>query len=228
MLKYLFALLIVSVSFLANSQTQDPTSPGFDFNMLTTDSNSSNQDVQEGDQAPEAPVAKPYQRIVLNMDTLTNLILYTGIVEQEESSSDSLYARTKAFAQKVFLSAKGEPKGLYEVDKKNQKLVINGQLTAYSYTNKYSKLPIGKYYFKMTVLFKEGRYRYIITNLVHEAEKPNVGTAARNYFEYYYTTTTGIKQVDQILRYADKDLNKMIENFKKSLKEQIEIDEDEW
>jgi hypothetical protein len=87
---------------------------------------------------------------------------------------------------------------------------------------------IGTYQFKMTVWFKEGRYKYTLTNFVHEGIKPNAGEAKRNYFEYYYNTTTNIKGVDAILRYADQDIQEMLEAFKKAMREPVYIDEDEW
>jgi hypothetical protein len=230
MKKYFGVVVLLAMSFAGWSQTQDPNSPGFDFNMgdsTVTDSSTITDD--GGEQAQEAPPPpKPYERIVLAVDTLTNLITYTGIVEQEESSSDSIYSRAKAWASKIFAPNQKDPKALFEVDKKNQKLVINGVLQASSYANKYAKQPMGTYQFKLTLLIKEGRYKYTITNLVHEGIKPNSGVPLRNYFEYYYNTTTNIKGVDSILRYADKDINKMIEALKKSLKEQIIVDEDEW
>lgn len=221
-------LVVVFTAFVGSAQVQDPNSPGFDLNM-TGDSTLTDVLSSEDEQPqPEAPPAKPYERITLTMDSLTNLIVYTGVVEQEESSSDSLYVRTKNFATKFLAGGAKEPKALYEIDKKNQKLVINAIMPAYSYANKYAKKPIGTFQFKMTVLIKEGRYKYVITNLVHEGIKPNVGTPQRNYFEYYYTTTTNIRGVDQILRYADKDINAMLENLKKALKEPVVMDEDEW
>lgn len=173
----------------------------------------------------EEPTVKPYERIVLNFDSSSNLIYYDGVVEQAESSSDSLYLRTKKWAAKTFV---GGGKALYEVDKKAQKVIINGVLPAYNYSNKYAKKAIGRYQFKMTVWFKEERYKYHISNFVHEGSKGNIGASPRNYFEYYYTTTNNIKASDQILRYADKDIKEMIEDFKKSMKEPPENTEDEW
>ncbi|MFN6081853.1 MAG: hypothetical protein ACK44P_03605, partial [Bacteroidota bacterium] len=79
-----------------------------------------------------------------------------------------------------------------------------------------------------TVWIKEGRYRYSITNLVHEGIKGNAGEATRNYFEYYYTTTINIKGSDQTLRYADKELNKMINGFVKAMKDPVFVDEEDW
>jgi hypothetical protein len=224
---FLSAAIVCLCTFQVWSQNQDPNSPGFDFN-LTTDSTITESSETPTEGQPEAAPAKPYERITLYIDTLTNLIVYTGVVEQEESSSDSIYVRAKNFANKHFTGGAKEVKGLFEVDKKNQKLVINAVLPAYSYANKYAKKPIGTYQFKMTLLIKEGRYKYVITNLVHEGTKPNVGVPSRNYFEYYYNTMTNIKGVDQILRYADKDINAMLEGFKKSLREPVVLDEDEW
>jgi hypothetical protein len=220
-----FGVLLL-VSFASWGQVQDPESPGFDFD-LTGDSTQS-ESSEDGD-APAQEAAKPYERIVLAMDSNTNLIEYIGVVEQEESSGDSLYFRAKNFAN-THLSgdAKGKKGAVYEVDKKGQKLVIDATMPAYSYQNKYAKKPMGSYHFKMTVLFREGRYKYTITNLVHEGIKPAAGDAKRNYFEYYYNTTTNIKGVDAILRYADKDIQEMIVQFKKALREPLFIDEDDW
>jgi hypothetical protein len=230
MKKYHILLICFLLSCTVWAQ-QNPDSPGFDFTTENPDSanlESTSDNAEDPEQSTAAPV-KPYERIVLNVDSLTNLITYTGIIEQEESSSDSLYVRFKLFAQKELAGGpKADAKTLYEVDKKNQKVIINATMPAYSYANKYAKKGIGKYQFKMTILFKEGRYKYTITNLVHEAEKPNVGTPARNYFEYYYSTNTSIKTVDSILRWADKDIQAMLDNMKKSMKEPIVVDEDEW
>lgn len=227
--KYIGVLVFLILGFWVTAQTQDPTSPGFDFNMLgdSTDTQSTDESI-DGEKAADAVAVKPYERIVLAMDTMTNLIIYTGVIEQEESSSDSLYSRAKNYASKRFALGAKDGKGLFEVDKKNQKLVINAVMPAYSYANKYAKKPMGTYQFKLTIFLKEGRYKYLITNLLHEGVKPNVGVPTRNYFEYYYTTTTNVRGVDQILRYADKDINAMIESLKKAMREQIVLDEDEW
>lgn len=220
-----FVVLFV-VSFTSRSQVQDPASPGFDFD-LTTDSSQTEEGVTEESGTQEV-VVKPYERIVLAMDSNTNLIEYTGIVEQEESSADSLYYRTKNFAANKLSGGGKNKKTVYEVDKKSAKVVIDAVMPAYSYQNKYSKKVIGTYHFRMTVWFREGRYKYTITNLVHEGIKPAAGEAKRNYFEYYYTTTTNIKGVDAILRWADKDIQEMIAQYKKAMKEPVFIDEDEW
>jgi hypothetical protein len=176
------------------------------------------------DTIPAEPTVKPYEKLELYVDSSTNLISYMGVVEQPENSSDSLYIRAKKWAEKTFKGGKS----LYEVDKKNQKIVINGFLPAFAYGNKYGKRPIGKYQFKMTIWFKEERYKYAVSNLVHEGTKANIGSTPRNYFEYYYTSLTNLKGNDQLLRYANKDINAMIDDFKKAMKDPLLVDEDEW
>ena len=218
-IRNLFVLLLTIGSQYSFAQVQDPNSPGYDYGSTdSTQQNSENTDTAT------TVVEKPYQRIVLNFDSTTNLITYGAVVEQEESGSDSLYFRAKKFAEKVF----GKDKSIYEVQKNGQKLVLNASIPAYSYGNKYNKKVIGKYEFKMTVLVKEGRYKYTITNLVHQGNPPSTGKPFRNYFEYYYNSTINVKTYDTILRFADKDIKETMARFQTSMKEPKLIDEDEW
>lgn len=226
----LFVFSVMSVVGFAQIQNPEETSGGYD----TENPDSTQQEEQQYDengnpiepsQDGEAVVAKPYERIVLNIDSVTNLITYLGVVEQEETGSDSLYVRAKRWAQARF--GKND-KAIFEIDKKNQKLVINGIITAYNYNSKYTKRPIGKHQFKITVWIKEGRYKYQISNLVHEGIKPNNGNAVRNYFEFYYTSPKSVKVYDKILRDADMDIKKLTEDFVKHMKDPIIVDEEDW
>lgn len=219
-------LLVLGAIFsnVAQAQVQDETTPGYDFSE-TPDSTAA--DTMAAEPAPEGPVdplLKPYERIVLYIDSATNLITYTGVVEQEESGSDSIYLRTKRWVE-----ANLGKEIKVEIDKRNQKLAYVGSIPAYVYMNKYSKRPIGRFQFKITLFIKEGRYRYQITNLVHEGVKPaDGGKGSRNYFEYYYTSTTRVRENDIVLRNADKDILKLIESLKAALREPIIVDEDDW
>ncbi|MDZ4668891.1 MAG: DUF4468 domain-containing protein [bacterium] len=220
-----FLLLFGIFSNVAFSQVQDENTPGYDFSETP---DSTNLDTSEGASlepaGPVDPLLRPYERIVLVIDSATNLITYYGVVEQEESGSDSIYLRAKRW---VDANLGKEVK--VEVDKRNQKLTYVGGISAYVYMNKYSKRSIGRFQFKITLFIKEGRYRYQISNLVHESVKPaDGGKGSRNYFEYYYTSTTRVRENDIILRNADKDLLKLIESLKLALREPIVVDEDDW
>ncbi|MES2379823.1 MAG: DUF4468 domain-containing protein [Bacteroidota bacterium] len=219
-IRSLLAFFLVVVAQYSFAQVQDPTSPGYDYG--STDSTTQTPESTTDSSAQTG--AKPYERIVLEIDSNTNLITYGAVVEQEESGSDSLYTRAKKFAEKVF----GKDKSIFEVQKNGQKLVMNASIPAYSYANKFNKRLIGKYEFKMTVLVKEGRYKYTITNLVHQGNQPNIGKPFRNYFEYYYNSTINVKMYDTILRYADREIKETMVRFQTSMKEPKLIDEDEW
>jgi hypothetical protein len=223
------ALLICSLAWTySNAQVQDENTPGYDFSSPDTTYEDSGY-AEEGGAPAEGgdkvdPLLRPYERIVLYIDSTTNLITYNGVIEQEDSGSDSLYLRAKKWAQLTF----GKEVKV-EVDKRNQKLVYIGSIPAYAYMSKYTKRDIGRFEFKITFLIKEGRYKYQITNLVHESVKPSAGGKGnRNYFEYYYTSTTRIRENDIILRNADKDIQKMIEGIIIALREPVIVDEDDW
>ena len=225
-MKKLFIISVVgALSFSAFAQKQDPKTQGFDFQGMQTDTAKAAGVPEVVAPQDTTPAVKPYERLVLNVDSVTNLISYVGVVEQEETGSDSLYVRVKRWATNKF--AKGG-KSIFDLDKRNIKVVINGWMPAYAYGGKYTKRDIGKYEFKMTVWIKEGRYKYQISNFVHEGLKSNEGSVVRNYFEYYYTSLTNIKGNDMTLRFADKDINKLIEDLKKHMKDPIVVDEEEW
>ncbi len=217
-------MLLIGFSWnQATAQVQDETTPGYDFSA-PADSTSSDTTASADPAAPVDPLLRPYERITLFLDSATNLITYYGVVEQEESGSDSLYLRAKHWA----VANLGKEMKI-ELDKRNQKLTCIGTIPAYSYLNKYTKRSIGNFEFRITFLIKEGRYRYQISNLVHETVKPSEGgKSTRNYFEFYYTSTTRVRENDIILRNADKDILRLIESFKKAMRDPIIVDEDDW
>lgn len=218
-------IIFLSFSSLVFGQVQDPNAPTYDYTYTDSTATNDNEDnSKDSNENASENSSKPYQRIVLHLDSNTNLISYNGVVEQEESSSDSLFIRAKKFGEKLF----GKEKNIFELQKYGQKLVMNGSINAYAYGNKYNKKSIGKYEFRMIVYIKEGRYKYTITNLVHQGLTPNTGKPVRNYFEFYANSTTNIKGYDTILRYADREIKSTIKNFETAMKEPKFVDEDEW
>jgi hypothetical protein len=223
---FVLTIFLLGLSQIASAQGQDQNAPTYDYSYTDSTSNTQSSDSSATDSVisdTENSIVA-YKRIVLNFDSITNLITYNGVVEQEDSGSDSLYARAKKFGEKIF----GKDNNIFEVQKYGQKLIMNGSINAYSYANKYNKKSIGKYEFKLIVLIKEGRYKYSITNLVHRGPIPANGKPFRNYFEYYYNSTTNIRGNDIILRYADREIKDTIARFQTSMKEPKLVDEDEW
>ena len=223
---FVLTIILLGLSQVASAQGQDQNSPTYDYSYTDSTTNANPSDSAAADSVnsgTENEIAT-YKKIVLNLDSNTNLITYNGVVEQEDSGSDSLYARAKKFGEKIF----GKDNNIFEVQKYGQKLIMNGSINAYSYANKYNKRSIGKYEFKLIVFIKEGRYKYTITNLVHRGPIPANGKPFRNYFEYYYNSTTNIRGNDIILRFADREIKDTIARFQTSMKEPKLVDEDEW
>jgi hypothetical protein len=61
-------------------------------------------------------------------------------------------------------------------------------------------------------------------------EAPIVGTKTerKTYFEFYKNQKESVKQGDQILLAADKQINTMITKLYETCKEPIHVDEDDW
>jgi hypothetical protein len=224
-LSFVLTIFLLVFSQIVFAQGQDQNAPTYDYSYTDSTATNANDSSLTDSSSLESENAVPlYKRIVLNLDSNTNLISYNGVIEQEESGSDSLYARAKKFGEKIF----GKNKNIFELQKIGQKLIMNGSINAYSYANKYNKKSIGKYEFKLIVLIKEGRYKYTITNLVHQGPIPANGKPFRNYFEYYYNSTINVRGNDVILRFADKEIKDTIAKFQTSMKDPKLVDEDEW
>jgi hypothetical protein len=228
--KIVFAAICICLFLSKNvmAQVQDPASPGYDFSYTADSTSVSDSQAVETTKTEEpkqlAPELRPYERVVLNIDSITNLITYAGVIEQEESGTDSLYLRAKNWASKTF-GKDIKP----ELDKRNQKLVYLASIPAYSYTSKYSKKLNGRYEMRLTFYIKEGRYKYQITNLVHESLKPSSGDKpTRNYFEFYQSSNVNVRVYDAVLRAADRDINSLIKSFTSAMREPKLVDEDDW
>jgi hypothetical protein len=178
----------------------------------------------------EAPavVKKPYIRFVTPFDTITELVTYTEIISEEEAGTDSLYWRAKRWINHEF-GKKNQKKLIKKDDKKDFKIVMEGEFPLYIEANKFAKTQNGKVVFDMEIKFKEGRYRYKINNLVHVVPPPpGEEKETRTYFEFYRKSTINPRGNDIILMNADKKIKSMISDLKKYCKEPIFVDEDDW
>ncbi|TNE80878.1 MAG: DUF4468 domain-containing protein [Bacteroidetes bacterium] len=175
------------------------------------------------------PEKKPYVRIEMPYDTITELITYTEVVVQDESYYDSLYWRAKRFLIGQF---ELKDKDFKEAEEKNnmEKIIMTLQLPYELKKNKYVTENVGKLEFKLALRFKDGKYKYDIDHLKHNMP---VAAAGKNqpeyvYLEYYMRAERNIIYHDQLLRSANRILNKLIVDIKKALKEPVLIDEDDW
>lgn len=233
-IKPLILLLISALTVNSSiAQTEEPitdTVSGIDtaFNYFDE-----NLDQTDADQKEKKPEKKPYVRIVMPFDTITELITYTGVVEQTDSYVDSLYERAKNW-----IAAKwggGVKKGRQTMEKKfaedvlYDKFKISLIVPLMVKVNPWNAVRNGDLQFTLEMRFKDGKYKYKFTNLVHILPVANNRKEPEYvYCEYYKGAEKNIVYSDRVLRGADAQINKMVEEIKKALKERIEIDEDDW
>lgn len=186
--------------------------------------------------APKKPVKKPYVRIKVPVDSISELITYEGIVIQDASYYDSLYIRAKRWVHTNW----GTPYATKRRDKKNnlelfvadvlyEKIQVQVSKPLVVRHNKYSKSEYGKLQFTITMRFKDGKYKYTITNLIHLLPKTSIKKDINYaYLEFYMKSERNIRQYDQFLRAADGSIQKMVKDMRKFMREPIEVDEDDW
>jgi hypothetical protein len=184
---------------------------------------------EEKNDAPKKPEKKPYVRIEMPYDTITELITYTEVVEQEEEYSyiDSLYLRTKKYLIQKF---KLNEKDFKESAASMEKISLTLNMPYLVQRNKYVAEPVGQLEFKLTFRFKDYRYKYLINNLKHNLPPGASGSREKEYvyLEYYMRSDKNIIGNDRLLRAANHEINKLIKEFKKFLKDPVIIDEDDW
>ncbi|MDX5321552.1 MAG: DUF4468 domain-containing protein [Bacteroidota bacterium] len=181
----------------------------------------------EGDNKPKKPEKKPYVRITMPFDTITELITYTGIVEQEDSYYDSLYLRAKRYLMGKFdLKDKDFKESALNMDK----IIMTLKLPYNMQVNKFKTEQVGNLEFKLALRFKDGKYKYDIDHLKHVMPENAAGKTQPEYayLEYYMRAERNIIYNDLLLRAADKEINSLIGEIQKALREPVLIDEDDW
>ena len=204
-------------SFSQNVTATPPDSLS-SYSLATDDSST-----QSGE---AAPVVKPYVRLKLtNIDTITNLITYKEVVEQEESQEDSLYIRClKLLKRKFDVYGKMIP-----VNKKNEKIQVTLTLPVYTKPTSYTKSQVGMIDFTFTLDIKAGRYRYRIDNIRHLPPPNSLNPSPRPiYMEYYLESKNNVKSTDLIVKSADEEIKKFILELKKRLQDPKQADDEDW
>ncbi len=136
----------------------------------------------------------------MELDAKTNLITYTGVVEVKGADANELYDRTMKWGNDHY---KNFAEKLRKQDKAAGEMEIFGRFPFYAYDKKGTKTTSrqGLAQYTLTILFKEGRYKYTITALNYKAssyqaleqwldrEDPN----ARNHSFYLTDIDTEIR-----------------------------------
>ncbi len=217
-------ICFLSIVLLANlAEAQESTPP--DSTVLNTEP------------TLEEELAKQYERFKPPIDTTSGLVTYKAFVDQAETSWDSFYVRAKKWGQRKYNFELN--KTLVLLDKPNEKVVWKGHFESYTSTGKYNKVYTGTITFIITLIFMSEKYKYIIDNIYWEPPPPATKGEEKLHakdtyaelhipIEYYLTAKTRVMVKDNKLRCADIEFQALILDLKKSLKNPIQFDDEEF
>jgi hypothetical protein len=185
-----------------------------------------------GEKKEEAqmPVRKPYVRFNPPYDSMREIIYYEGVIEDENCefcTADSLYWRAKKSIIAKF--GKDNVKKFIVEDLKADRITLKVTVPMLVTYGEYKKFESGTLEYKVTLRFKDFRYKYQFGNFVH-IQTPNglAKDATRTYHEYYMKVKKGYQTTDQFLLAADREVKDFVATLKKSLREPYQPDEDDW
>jgi hypothetical protein len=179
---------------------------------------------------PQMPKRVAYKRFNPPYDSLREIIYYEGIIEDENCDfcgSDSLYWRARKFLSDRY--GKENMKKFIIEDKKSDRITLKVSIPMTVRYGQYTKSEAGTLEYKVTLRFKDNRYKYQFGNFVH-IESPNgLSTdASRTYHEHYMKLKKGYQATDKYLLAADREVKEIVDGLKKSLKQPFQPDEDDW
>lgn len=184
----------------------------------------------EETQGPQMPERKPYVRFIPPFDSLREIIYYEGIIEDENCDycgADSLYWRAKKYMMQRF--GKDNIKKFVVEDKKADRITLKVTIPMVTKYGQYKSESAGILEYKVTLRFKDGRYKYQFGNFVHIQTPNGLGKeSTRTYHEYYMKVKKGYQVTDKFLLAADREVKEFVDGLKKSLREPYQPDEDDW
>ncbi|HLI93231.1 MAG TPA: DUF4468 domain-containing protein [Puia sp.] len=107
----------------------------------------------------------------MNPDTLS--FNYSGIVQVDSTAAKVLQARARAFVAESFASGK---EVVQLDDSEAGILVIKGTIAPIVKVPLLGKIEYGYVHFTAKWQFKDGRYKYALSEFTHEAHEPNMGS----------------------------------------------------
>jgi len=110
--------------------------------------------------------AQENEKIVLPIDSTTNLVTYSGVVQIKDRTAKQLYSNGKAWFTKAFGSGKAT---IDFEDNVDFKIIGKGKIHI-SVNGSFGKQPGGYVNFTISLFFKDGRYKYIFSSFYHEGE----------------------------------------------------------
>lgn len=255
-MKRFLVLIFTSLSLGLSAQTEeDPFGSEYNFDSTSfTDSSFSGSDsytsttVGDENMEPQLPKYKKYERFKAPIDTITDLVTYTGVMPftplendvYDGGTIDSLYWRAKKYLLQKYIKdyrAKSTkdmvfPKDLLIEDVKpdgeNGRIVIKPTVPIYIKNNSFNSTPAGTLTFRIEIRVKEDKYKYKFTNFVHNTVEKGTEKPTKTYIEYYANNNRGVKGTDQILLAVDRMVKEIIKELSLVMKDPIILDPDDF
>lgn len=179
---------------------------------------------------PQAPKRAVYKRFIPPYDSLREIIYYEGVIEDENCEfcgADSLYWRARKYLVQRY--GKENYKKFVVEDKKADRITLKVTVPMIIRYGQYNKSEVGMMEYKLTLRFKDFRYKYQFGNFVHIQTPGGVTKeSTKTYHEYYMRVKKGYQTTDKYLLSADYEVKELVEGLKKSLREPYQPDEDDW
>jgi hypothetical protein len=153
----------------------------------------------------------------------TGKVSYEGVVKLDSLSSSDIYIRANEWFAKSYNSAKSV---IQMNDAVSKKIIGKGEIQVY-----YIGSDAGKFLYTISFFAKEGRYKYIITDIYH------VGVPGTNYKsagmikneipdcgKFNLPKRLWIKHKDK----AEKHIQVLISNLNQYMNETNVLDDDDW
>lgn len=251
-------LFLTFASLFMSAQAQSDSDPfGSDYNFDTAMVSDSGYDsyeespvISQGPDPNMTPTTyKKYERFRPPIDTITDLVTYTGVVPftpmpndvYDGGTIDSLYLRAKIFLLKRYIKnyrqskdpkANVFPKDIlvedFKPDGENGRIIIRPTVPLYVRTNEFTKSQWGTVTFKIEIRVKEEKYKYKLTNFVHNTTEKGSEKPIKTYVEYYANTTRGFKGTDQVLIAIDRMVKELIKDLAAVMRDPIVLDPDDF
>jgi hypothetical protein len=164
---------------------------------------------------PIFSTAQEEYEVTFPMDSITHKITYTDVVKVDSASAQDLYSRGKYFVANAFKNAQAVS---MLNDDQATTIVCKGTMKAYM--KSLGLHQFGYISFTLKIFCKDGRYKYVITDLVHSnpgQKNPSDGGALEDEKADCGGFYLPKKNWQQIKSYADGDIFLLLEELKKTL-----------
>jgi hypothetical protein len=190
-----------------------------------------------------------YERFNPPMDTITELITYTGVIPFKPLENDvyfggdidSLYWRAKFFLMQRYIKDYRASKKPYEdvfpkdmliddvkPDGENGRVIIRPTIPLMIRHNSHSSTQLGTLTFKVEIRVKEDKYKYKLTNFVHNTAAKGTEKEIKTYAEFYSNSSKNVRSNDRVLLSIDRMVKEFVKALVVVMKDPVILDPDDF